>query len=258
MLANIKTWVLLRGLSREQQHWGEFLNLCRHRFPDKQFITLDLPGCGIYHHQQSPLSITKIRRHLQFELQKNHHQELAQGFGIIGLSLGAMVALDWLQHDHQRVAAVVVMNTSANNFPPFWRFKFTALGTALRTLLAKSVAQREANILQLVSQQHGVDQQVLMQWQTIQQQRPVSVVTFFRQLIAAARFSLPDFFPKTSVLVLASSNDGMVSSECSKKIAERYAWPLALNNLAGHDLTLDQPVWVVDQLQQWWQADDCS
>ena len=251
-VADIKTWVLLRGLSREQQHWGEFIDLCRVRFPDRQFVTLDLPGCGIHFREPSPLSIAGIRNHLEKELALCSSISASEPIGLITLSLGSMVALDWWNHDNHRIAAVVVMNTSANNNPVHWRFRLSALGPAIKAILSWSSPRREAYILRMVSQRYYADQHLIMQWQEIQKQHPVSVLTFVKQLIAAARFTLPATLPADNGLVLASSNDQMVSSRCSKTIAAKYNWPLALNNLAGHELTLDQPVWVVDQLEQWW------
>ena len=255
-LSEINTWVLLRGLSREAQHWGGFLSLCRNRFPHKNFITLDLPGCGKFYQQASPLSIAGIRQHLEIQLLECAEVNHGEPVGLIALSLGGMVALDWWSHDQQKIAAVVVMNSSANHNPLFWRFRPGALAHAFKAICSLSAYRREKHILRMVSQYYHSDAQLIDEWQFIQKMRPVSLATFIRQLIAAARFSLPNNLPKTHGLVLASSNDQMVSSRCSKSIAAHYSWPLALNNLAGHEMTLDQPLWVVDQLEQWW--NECS
>ena len=41
------TWFLLRGLSREAGHWGEFVPALRAALPDAAIHTIDLPGAGL-------------------------------------------------------------------------------------------------------------------------------------------------------------------------------------------------------------------
>lgn len=42
-------WFLLRGLTREAAHWGEFLPALRAAWPDVDIHALDLPGAGAWH-----------------------------------------------------------------------------------------------------------------------------------------------------------------------------------------------------------------
>src|SRR5690554_7628397 len=37
-------WILLRGLTRERAHWGDFPERLRAAFPDQHFHLVDLPG----------------------------------------------------------------------------------------------------------------------------------------------------------------------------------------------------------------------
>ena len=39
---------------------------------------------------------------------------------------------------------------------------------------------------------------------------------------------------------------------CSLRLASSWAVPLILHLHAGHDLPLDDPEWVIDQIQRWW------
>ena len=53
----MSTWVLLRGLTRESRHWGEFPARLQSRFANSNVVALDLPGNGRLNAQRSPASI---------------------------------------------------------------------------------------------------------------------------------------------------------------------------------------------------------
>lgn len=48
------TWILIRGLTREKGHWGNFTGLFRDRFPGDEVLAIDLPGFGDLYAQTSP------------------------------------------------------------------------------------------------------------------------------------------------------------------------------------------------------------
>jgi pimeloyl-ACP methyl ester carboxylesterase len=72
-----------------------------------------------------------------------------------------------------------------------------------------------------------------------------------RQLWAAARFAAPSAVPAIPTLLLASAQDALVSVQCSRAIAQAWGVPLHEHPLAGHDLSLDDPRWVAQQVQAW-------
>ena len=53
------------------------------------------------------------------------------------------------------------------------------------------------------------------------------------------------------VLVLNGGGDRMVDPRCSQALAEGWSVPLRVNPDAGHDLTLDQGEWVLEQIGSW-------
>lgn len=250
---NIDDWILLRGLSREQRHWGVFYDQLQLAMPEKNFHCLDLPGTGELFRKNSPATVTGIRQHLQ---QQCRDRIISQPYGLIGLSLGGMITLDWMSASDQ-VAAAVVINTSANNFSVSQRLRPGAVWLCLRTLLSTDIEDRERLILKMGSRQHAMNATTLADWVNIQKARPVKRRTVFAQLLAAARFSLPANVYHTPGLVLTSDSDDMVSSYCSEKIAEHYDWPLRCHIEAGHDLPLDDPLWVVEQIQAWLKDSHC-
>lgn len=253
MINNMR-WIVLRGLSREQQHWGTFKPLLQQALSGDDIYYLDLPGCGDQLGQSSPMNVTDIRKHLQ---QQCLAQNIAAPFNIIGLSLGGMVALDWASSDSKHVNAVVVINSSAKNCPFYHRLTITAASQAIAAMAA-GLDRREQLFLKMVSHTHGNNRSVLKQWQAIQRQHPVKRADIVKQLVAAARFQLPAIPEGSEGLVLTSRNDGMVAHQCSIKIANYYHWPMAIHEQAGHDIPLDDPQWVIDKIIDWWgQTADC-
>ena len=54
------TWVLLRGLTREQRHWGGFPKLLAEQLPGAHIVALDLPGNGRLCAQTSPATVPEM------------------------------------------------------------------------------------------------------------------------------------------------------------------------------------------------------
>ncbi len=255
----IKTWVLLRGLSREQAHWGDFAQCLQQYCPELTCICLDLPGTGSYFQQTSPESIRSIREQLQQQLQQQLKAlQLTGPVGIIGLSLGGMIALDWFEADPETMQAVVVINTSANNFSLLQRIKPMAILRCALIMLGINLRFCEKTILRMVSRLKHNDSALLEDWVAIQRARPVSRQTVYRQLRAAADFSMPKVLPTGAGLVLSSRQDGMVSPLCSEGIAKQYGWTLREHSEAGHDLPLDDPEWVADEIGRWLERPSAS
>jgi pimeloyl-ACP methyl ester carboxylesterase len=51
------TWLLLRGLTREAGHWGDFPQQLQAALPEARILAIDLPGNGTLHRQASPSTI---------------------------------------------------------------------------------------------------------------------------------------------------------------------------------------------------------
>lgn len=47
------TWLLLRGLTREAGHWGDFPRQLQAALPEARILAIDLPGNGTLHRQAS-------------------------------------------------------------------------------------------------------------------------------------------------------------------------------------------------------------
>lgn len=234
-------WLLLRGLTREQSHWGDFPRRLAERFPGHRFHCADLPGTGVRLNEQSPVTIAGIREQVRQSV------ELPEPFGLIGLSMGGMVALDWAQNHPQGVAGLVLINTSTGFSPPWRRMRTAALVSA-PGLVFSPADRRESAILGLTSRQGATDPETLRAWVRIQQQRPVRRAAMLAQLLAAAAYRPHSGAPPVPGMLLASQGDRIVHWRCSHTLSRRWDWPLWLHPEAGHDLPLDDPDWLLERL----------
>ncbi|MDG5501453.1 alpha/beta hydrolase [Marinobacter sp. BGYM27] len=237
-------WILLRGLTREHAHWGHLPEHLRLAFPEERFHCVDLPGTGTRFRETSPWTIRQIRRAVQRQV-----AHIPGPYGLIALSMGGMVAMDWAQDAPEgEIQRLILINTSSGFNPPWHRMRPVVWPTLLHLLLLRDIREREAQVLALTSNRQ-VNPGTVQGWYSIQKQRPVSPANAFRQLSAAARFRPASSRPLPDALLLASKGDRIVDWRCSATLEKRWQWPLRLHPDAGHDLPLDDPEWVVQQLQ---------
>lgn len=232
--------ILLRGLAREQQHWGAFPTLLQQRI-QQPVHCVDLPGMGQHFLQRTPASLcgilTLVRRQLrQFE----------PPYHLLAMSLGAMLAMRFAELYPAEVSSLLLINSSAGDVTPFYqRLKWQSYPAVLAALCG-SIQRREQLILQLTSNKAEVRLAHYGQFVAVARQRPVSRSNALRQLWAASHFVLPQK-PACKVLLLGSQNDRLVDISASQQIAERWQVPLLVHNVAGHDLALDAPDWLLQQ-----------
>lgn len=245
-----QNWILLRGLARESAHWGAFVPLLQSTFPDAQITLLDLPGTGCFYRETSPITIRSItdsvRRHA---IDKGLMQ---QPVTILALSLGAMVAWEWLLSYPEEICGAALMNTSFADLSPFYqRLRWQSYRKFVALAMTSDLHNRESGILRLVSNRRNRDEQICQAWEQIQIERPISLKNSFRQVIAAASYRPGDTKPKQPVLLLNGLGDRLVSSACSEAIHKKWNLELRRRIGAGHDLTLDDGAWVALQLKDW-------
>ena len=250
VLSAMDTWILLRGLTREAAHWGRFADDFRRAWPEAQVVTLDLPGNGPFHARPSPPSVPDMVTACRAELAR---QGVRPPFRLFAMSLGAMVATEWARSAPEDIGGCVLVNTSFRPYSPFFhrlrpRNYAALLGLAL---LPRSPGRIERTIWRLTSHAPEPPTAVIDAWVAARARHPVSATNALRQLLAAARYRAPAVAPHPHILLLASQNDRLVNSRCSQAIAHGWQCDLALHPQAGHDLPLDAPQWVLEQVQQW-------
>ena len=246
------TWVLLRGLTREAAHWNGFdRRLASALGTHHRVLTLDLPGNGTLYQARSPIHVADMTAACRAWLGRRGH---APPYVLVAMSLGAMVALDWACGAPEDVEGCVLINTSLRGLSPFWQRLQPRNYGALVRLMAPGLTplQREQAVLSLTSNQPAHQGDTAAAWAGVAGQRPVSRGNALRQLLAAARFRAPSQPPAVPALLLASAGDRLVSAQCSQRIAAAWGWPLHMHPDAGHDLPLDAPGWVQEQICDWW------
>ena len=244
------TWILLRGLTREAAHWGRFAGVFQNARPQARVVALDLPGNGQLHARPSPPTVQGMLAACRAELAR---QGVHPPFRLFAMSLGAMVATEWARTAPAEISGCVLVNTSFRPFSPFFhrlrpRNYAVLLGLALRPRSGEAV---ERTVWRLTSNAPVPRNAIIDEWVAARARRPVSAVNALRQLVAAARYQAPTVAPSPPILLLASQNDRLVDSRCSQAIAKSWHCALALHPHAGHDLPLDAPLWVLEQVQQW-------
>jgi pimeloyl-ACP methyl ester carboxylesterase len=245
------TWVLLRGLTRETGHWGDFpMHLQAALRSGTRLVCLDLPGNGTLHAQPSPTTVADMAEAVRQQLRE---QGLLPPFHVLAMSLGAMVTVAWAAHHPEELSAAVLVNTSLRPHSPFWqRLRPSCYPRILGLLLRRASGEAwESAILQLTTRHPPDGPGLLRHWRSLRQRHPVDTANGLRQLWAAARYRAPATAPRVPLLLLNGAGDQLVHPACSATLASRWACALAVHPSAGHDLPQDDGGWVIAQIGHW-------
>jgi pimeloyl-ACP methyl ester carboxylesterase len=239
---------LFRGLVREKGHWGDFPDHLLTAFPQSLVTMIDLPGAGEHYKKSSPFTVKGIVE----EMRREYLGTLRSGDSphLVAISLGGMIAVEWMKRYPDDFKSATLINTSAGGDSPFYDRLRPAAFLHLLKVPFLSGRAKEARILELVSNNSSVFEETLTEWEKICLERPVSLENSLRQLFAAAFWETGDFTPHVPVTLLASIQDRMVSVECSRRLAMKWRTPLKEHPTAGHDLSVDDPQWVAQIIQE--------
>jgi pimeloyl-ACP methyl ester carboxylesterase len=236
------TWFLLRGLTREAGHWGDFREAFARALPDADVRTLDLPGAGVHHRAQWPATVADAMERVRSEARGVGGERDGRSF-VFGVSLGGMVAMEWAVRHPGELAGVVIGASSAGDLSPPWqRMRPRALLALLRG--------GESRIVRTVVNDRERWDATTEAWLEIARQRQVSRANAAAQLRSAIRWRAPQAMP-VPALFLVGTTDRLVHADCSRALARRYSAPLVEHATAGHDLTTDAGDWVLDEIKHW-------
>ncbi len=243
------TWVFLRGLIRQHRHWEDFPNQFQKAFPEHRIVLLDLPGNGDLFEHESPSSVAGMVESAREQLDRLQVRGAVQ---LLALSLGAMVAIEWMERYPCDIERAVLLNTSLRGMSRFTeRLRPENYVDILESLVFNSAVEREKLILDISTNLYKNKDALAQKWVGYAQAQPTSRMNGLRQLFAAATYKAPPARPHEHVLILQSLADHLVNPVCSTRIAERWRWPMVSHPAAGHDLTLDDGEWVITQIRQW-------
>lgn len=245
-MATSKNWILLRGLARGVGHWGSFVTTLKSRFPNDNFELIDIPGNGLRCHEKSPTSIPEYVKDMR---ERSEFVRNKESFRLFAVSLGGMITVEWMrQFPHEVEKAFVVCTSSASTSSFHERLLAENYGKVLRMVTSKrDAAEWERTILNMIVNDHERRSAEMAQMIQFSKDHPVKLVNVARQLLAASRYRFPEQAPG-NIKVIGSYGDRLVSPTCSLKIAERWGTTAVMHSWAGHDLPLDDPQWLIEQL----------
>jgi pimeloyl-ACP methyl ester carboxylesterase len=237
-----KGFLLIRGLTRGQGHWGDFPQLLEQK-GEAPIFYVDLPGNGERFREKSPWKIDtytdQTRPLVKAWLEKYDLQ-------VVAVSMGAMVMSHWISHFQQDFSKAFFINTSSRKHSkPLERFNAKGLFHSPHIL---DPSQRESEILQLTSNNIQRRNKFSQIFQDYNKSHPVSLENTAAQITASAMYSFPESKPATEITFANSKADRLVNCSCSEKLAAAWQAPLVQHPSAGHDLPLDEPEWLVQQI----------
>ena len=246
-------WILLRGLSREAQHWGAFgAALGTHGLvgAGERAVCIDLPGNGEEHAHAAPLSVFAM---MDFVRARAIAMNVRLPCRVLAMSLGAMVATAWAERHPDEIERLVLINTSMRPFARVHeRLRPAAWPTLARIAMNWSKPERCETVIHRMTCNRGdtLDADIA-QWAQLRRARGASAANALRQLAAAARFRAARDAPRCPVLLLSSAADRLVDPACSVHIAKQWRASHAVHPWAGHDLPHDDAHWTCDAIATW-------
>lgn len=243
MSAEKRRWIWLRGLVRWKVHWGDFLEEFKKVFPDDEIEMLDLPGFGDFYQEDCPTTMDEIVLHLDKRV------DWKKGpYHVLAFSLGAMVAAKWAQKRPQDFKKIFLVNTSDNRSPFYRRFRLQNIPFVVSRAIYNDAYFVESGILKVISNQAKTRARYEDKFTEAFLQTPFSRKNFITQMRVAAKTRFPAHPPVPAVF-MNSTADRLVDYRCSVKIAQEWGSPVFTHKQAGHDLTLDDPQWVLKNIQ---------
>lgn len=238
-----KNWVWIRGLARHSLHWYDFESHFRKKFPNDAVEMMDVRGNGTEVHVPSFLTMAENVRDLRARSHLAHQGPVH----LLTLSLGSMIGIEWAKLFPKEIASLTCINTSdARSAPVYERLRPRNLKTILHSAFIETDAyQTEMNNLNMIAQNLKNKEEVAAEFAKYP---PTSLLNLGRQLVAASQFRAPSHKLEVPVLILGSRGDIFVNPKCTEKMAEAMQVPVVWHPSAGHDLPLEEPEWVVEQL----------
>jgi pimeloyl-ACP methyl ester carboxylesterase len=241
---------LLRGLIREKAHWGSFILELENAFPGNRVHTLEIPGVGADHGQTSPDNFDEMIAFMRDPL--TEHFSGKEENLLLAMSLGGMMARRWMELHPGDFQRVVLANTSFKGLNPLHhRLRPSSMLRFIRIFFTPGMEARERAIVRMVSNDPTNHEEIVREWMEIQKKRPVSRKSFLNQIKAALTFQPSLVRPGARLLILAGRGDRLCDPRSSEEIHRAWGGTLVMHPSAGHDLPLDDSVWVIKQILDW-------
>ena len=239
-----RRWIWLRGLIRWKDHWGDFPTEFKKQFPDDEILFLDLPGFGDFYQEDCPKSMEQIIDHLDKRVDWSKGK-----YHILAFSLGAMVAAQWAERRSLQIEKMFLINTSDKRSPFYQRFHLKNFWLLFSRLVWTQPKFVETGIMNVISNKPEVRKKYIETFIQAFSKSPFKRHNFLRQIRIASKARFQQASPVTTIF-MNSKADRLVHYRCSERIAQEWGSVVETHMHGGHDLTLDDPQWVLKILQK--------
>ncbi|RVT87632.1 alpha/beta fold hydrolase [Inhella crocodyli] len=222
-------WVLIGPMARGAAHWGlspqALLTELRRVQPSARLFTMDVPGTGHCREQAIPGQVDALAAQLRQRLQAAGAWHPGQRLGLIGHSLGGLMAIEWARRAPDEIGALVLLSPAVRPFTPILR------GTPWRLW-----------------------SRALRQWWGGEASPEVGRAPWRSAMalgMARWRYATSRRRPAAPVLLLAGERDAWRDWRVAQRISRAWGAALRLHPKAGHDLLLDDAPWVARSIAEW-------
>jgi pimeloyl-[acyl-carrier protein] methyl ester esterase len=243
---------LLIGLTKESAHWDDvFVASLKEKFNTEDVVAIDLPGAGKYLDQKSPLSMEGVVKETRL-----NYQEYLKGDThniMVSISLGGMVATEWMKFYPTDFEKFVIVNSSFKGFSKIYkRVQPWAMQKFFKVFLAGTEEEREHHVIDLCSNNADVYDHTKKKWVKLAKERPMAKINMVRQLIAGARYS-PDHKPEIPTLIIAAKHDKLAHYTCSENLHKKWGGDFHLidDEKVGHGVHIDAPKQLASIIYEW-------
>jgi pimeloyl-ACP methyl ester carboxylesterase len=246
-------WLLLRGLAREQRHWHEFRDRFAARMTGASVHCVHVAGAGTEHVVLPRPSVAWMARDVARRLPAlGASSRSGERWGVVGLSLGGMLALELCRMFPLQIGAAVIINSSSRLTRRSERIRPAAALQLLRAASLVDPLQREQSVLALTSALAEAERTLYARRAAeFVRDAPPSRWAAVAQLLAASQFQPPErSLVRARLAFICSRHDGLVSPRCTRDLASWFSCSWEEHAWAGHDLALDDPAWLCEHIAQ--------
>jgi homoserine acetyltransferase len=192
----------------------------------------------------TPVKIDEAVQQLRSQLPSN-----LKSFGLLGISLGGMLATHWAQLYPSEIQQLVLINSSSRLSSFNKRLLPKNYVSILKVLASSNEAQAEEFILSTTSNFNEKWQPHLQDNIAYLKKHPIRSENFVRQLVLSTQANFKNI-PECKKLILCSKADRLVHYSCSEDIAKAWNCDIRYHEGAGHDLPLDDSPWIIEQIKR--------